>query len=76
VGSAPYWSRLLKRADAAAYCSLTPQQFDAEVFAGRLPMSVAMAGGPRWDRNAIDTCLDEISGGTNDWRKDQPGLAA
>ena len=74
MSGAPYWPRMLKRSTAAQYCELTPQQFDAEVYAGRLPMSVAMAGGPRWDRAALDTSLDEMSGVGNDWRKDQPGL--
>jgi hypothetical protein len=67
---------MLKRANAAKYCELTPQQFDAEVYAGRLPGAVAMSGGPRWDRAALDASLDEMSSGANDWRKDQPGLAA
>ncbi len=76
MSAAPYWPRMLKRANAAKYCELTPQQFDVEVFAGRLPGSVAMSGGPRWDRAALDASLDEMSSGANDWRKDQPGLAA
>lgn len=52
--------RLLTRAEAAAYCRLAPSSFDAWVIAGRLPKAIPDTH--RWDRRAIDSALDKISG--------------
>lgn len=76
MGSAPYWPRMLKKTKAAAYCDLTRPAFEAEVMAGRLPLPVKLGGEDHWDREAIDEDLSRISGRVDDWRKDQPGLAA
>lgn len=51
--------RLLSRAEAAAYCSLSAAGFDNWIAAGRLPP--AIPGTHRWDRKAIDAALDKIS---------------
>jgi hypothetical protein len=52
--------RLLKREDAARYCSLSTEQFSSWVKEGRLPG--AIHGTHRWDRRALDLKLDELSG--------------
>lgn len=52
--------RLLSKADAAAYCGLTPGGYDAWVKAGRLPGPIA--GTHRYDKKAIDAALDRLSG--------------
>jgi predicted DNA-binding transcriptional regulator AlpA len=57
IGMAP---RLLKRQEAAAYCSLSARGFSEWVKAGRLPGPIP--GTARWDRRAIDAVLDEASG--------------
>lgn len=58
--------RLLDRGAAAEYCGLAPATFSDWVRRGRLPGPVP--GTKRWDRRAIDTQLDRISGlvGGND----------
>lgn len=52
--------RLLSRTEAAAYCGFKPSAFSAHVLAGRLP--AALPGLRKWDRKAIDTHLDKLSG--------------
>lgn len=52
--------RLLSKADAAAYCGLTPGGYDAWVKAGRL--SGPIAGTHRYDKKEIDAALDRLSG--------------
>lgn len=52
--------RLLSRAQAAAYCSLSLQGFSQWVKQGRLPRPIL--GTARWDRKAIDAALDALSG--------------
>ncbi len=52
--------RLVTRAEAAAYCGLSPQGFSAWVRIGRLPAS--LPGTSRWDLKAIDAALDSLSG--------------
>lgn len=72
----PYWPAMMLRGTAAAYCDLTPVEFEREVAAGRLPMSVKLGNSEHWSRAAIDADLARIGGTSTDWRKDQPGLAA
>lgn len=72
----PGWPRMLRRTKAAAYCDLAPAKFLQEVAAGRLPAPIRLGGEDHWDRNALDADLDHLAGRTNDWRQDQPGLAA
>ncbi len=64
----PYWSRLMKRPEASAYCSMTTAEFERAVATGALPMAKRVAGVERWDRNEIDAVLD----GAGDWRSQQP----
>jgi hypothetical protein len=52
--------RCLTRAEAAAYCGLSPAGFSAWVGSGRMPAPIL--GTRRWDRAAIDASLDRISG--------------
>jgi hypothetical protein len=53
-------ARLMTGATAAAYCDLTPGTFANWVAAGRLPQP--LPGTRRWDRRAIDSTLDKLSG--------------
>lgn len=52
--------RLLKRPEAAAYCSLCESTFDDWVRRGLLPGPIP--GTHRWDKKAIDLALDKLSG--------------
>jgi len=52
--------RLLSRAKAATYCGITRTAFSKWVKAGVMPQT--LSGTRRWDKNAIDARLDEISG--------------
>ena len=62
----------MKRGTAAAYCDLTPTEFEREVCAGRLPGSVKLGNDAHWSRSALDERLAELAGeGSRDWRKDQ-----
>ncbi len=56
----PIQPRGLTREDAAAYCGLTPDGFDAWVRRGIVPGPIP--GTQRWDRKAIDLALDRASG--------------
>lgn len=58
--AAPLAPRVLTKAQAAAYCSLTESGFEHWVATGKLPG--AMKGTRRWDRTAIDLALDRLSG--------------
>ena len=65
----PDWSRMMRRAQAAAYCGLTVNEFEREVAVGRLPMPVNFAGKESWSRVQIDECLDRMTGEKMpDWR--------
>lgn len=74
--NAPHWPRMMKRTTAARYCDLSTQKFLQEVCAGRLPLPVQLGGEDHWHQEALDEDLARMAGRTNDWRKDQPGLAA
>lgn len=52
--------RLMTRSEAAAYCRFSTGQFSRLVSAGILPQAVP--GMRRWDRKALDICLDKLSG--------------
>jgi len=52
--------RLMTKAQAAEYCSLTESGFSEWVRQGRLP--ARLKGTQRWDRAAIDAALDRLSG--------------
>ena len=71
-----YPPRMMKRADAAYYCSLAPAKFIQEVASGRLSPPVTLGGEDHWDKGALDRDLDRIAGDATDWRREQPGLAA
>lgn len=71
------WPRMMKRTTAAAYCDLAPAKFVAEVAAGRLPLPVRLGNEDHWDRIALDEDLSRLGGrAADDWRQEQPGLAA
>lgn len=52
--------RLMTKAEAAAYCAVTPSRFYQLVRAGTLP--AAVPGTTRYDRIAIDRALDKHAG--------------
>lgn len=52
--------RLIGRAEAAAYCGVTPTCFSMWVSSHKMPP--AIPGTRKWDKRAIDAKLDEISG--------------
>lgn len=52
--------RLMSKADAAAYCGLSPAGYDAWQKAGKVPGP--LPGTHRYDRKAIDDALDRQSG--------------
>ncbi|GEO18068.1 hypothetical protein MAE02_57640 [Microvirga aerophila] len=62
--------RCLSRADAALYCGLTPEGFDAWVRRGIVPSPIS--GTQRWDRKAIDVALDRASGLESAQDEDDP----
>ena len=71
------WPRMMKRGTAAAYCDLTPTEFEREVAAGKLPLPVALGNTEHWSRIALDEHLANLAGeGVYDWRKEQPLYAA
>jgi hypothetical protein len=57
VGQSP---RLVSRAQAARYCSLSASTFSSWVRSGKLPPP--LPGTSRWDLKAIDFALDAMSG--------------
>lgn len=65
--TAPYWPRLLKLADAAAYLSLPVAEFQRAVAKGLLPMPRVVEKSERWDRKEIDRHLDG-----EDWERNLP----
>jgi hypothetical protein len=52
--------RLVTRANAASYCSVTPATFAKWVIAGILPSTVSVTG--KYDMRALDLALDKLSG--------------
>lgn len=74
--------RLMTRADAADYCSLSMAQFSQWVASGRLPSP--LPGTHRWDRHALDNALDKLSGLTpksapsplEQWKAEQSARSA
>jgi hypothetical protein len=50
----------MRKAEAAAYCAVTPSRFSQLVKAGTLPGPIR--GTTRYDRVAIDRALDKLSG--------------
>ncbi|MET0439147.1 MAG: hypothetical protein ABW043_16805 [Devosia sp.] len=68
---------MMKKGTAAAYCDLTPTEFEREVIAGKLPLPVPLGNHEHWSRAALDDYLAELAGeARHDWRKDQPLYAA
>ncbi|PIP00652.1 hypothetical protein CJ014_00685 [Pleomorphomonas carboxyditropha] len=54
----------MSRAEAAAFCAISPSRFSQWVSEGRIP--AALKGTNRWDREAIQRFLDLKSGLLND----------
>ena len=65
--------RLMRRAEAAAYCACNPATCSRWVAAGLLPKSIP--GIQRWDRRAIDERLNFLSGLTGNSSIDDPYVA-
>ena len=64
---------MMRRATAAAYCDMTPAEFEREVAKGRLPSPAIFGNAERWSRNQIDEALERVTGdGVPDWRAQQP----
>lgn len=68
----PYWPRILRRENAAAYLGLSASLFDREVAEGRLPPPVTICATVKgWDRHTLDAWIDERSAAqtapANDW---------
>lgn len=57
------WPAAMKRATAAAYLDLSEPSFLKEVYAGRMPTSFMLGGRDHWRKDAIDACLERITGG-------------
>jgi excisionase family DNA binding protein len=58
LGIAP---RLLKREQAAAYLSVSPNTFDEMVRDGRMPRPKLLGGRRRaWDIRALDVAIDQL----------------
>lgn len=73
----PDWPRTMKRGTAAAYCDLTPTDFDREVTAGKLPLPFILGKDEHWSRVQLDEYLASLAGeGGSDWRREQPAYAA
>ena len=63
---------LMKKATAAQYVDMSVAAFEREVLAGRLPQPVLIGGKDHWDRRAIESALDALTGGVKDWRSRSP----
>lgn len=60
--------RGLRREAAAAYVGVSPSKFDQWVAAGVMPQPKRRDGVVVWDRWALDTSFEELSGTPgNDW---------
>lgn len=56
----PFWPRLLSREQAASYCGVSPNFFDAHV-----AIPATMIGTRKlYDRHALDRWIDALSDGT------------
>lgn len=64
----PTWPAMLKRRTAAAYCDLSPAEFEREVNAGTLPLPVKLGNSEHWSRRKLDEALDALNGEAGDWR--------
>jgi predicted DNA-binding transcriptional regulator AlpA len=61
IGIAP---RLLKREQAAAYISVSPNLFDQLVKDGRMPRPKLLGGQRRaWDIRSLDAAIDQLPNG-------------
>lgn len=57
------WPAAMKRATAAAYLDISEDSLVREVSAGRLPKPFTLGGRDHWRKDAIDACLDHLTGG-------------
>jgi hypothetical protein len=64
----PFWPAMMKRTMAAAYCDLSPKEFEIEVSEGRLPMPIMLGTSEHWSRRKLDEALELLHGGADDWR--------
>jgi predicted DNA-binding transcriptional regulator AlpA len=69
----PNWPAMLRRNDAAAYCSLSAAEFERQVSSGALPPPVALGRAELWSRMKLDKALSVIAGDDlPDWRAGSP----
>lgn len=54
--------RVLSRSEAASYSGVSIGTFDRLVRQGQLPPPLPFTGVRRWDKAALDTALDTLSG--------------
>ena len=54
--------RVFSRDEAASYVGVSHGHFDKLVARGRLPAPLPFEGVRRWDKAALDRCLDDLSG--------------
>jgi predicted DNA-binding transcriptional regulator AlpA len=59
---------MMKRRTAAAYCDLSPAEFEREVNEGRLPLPIKLGDSEHWSRRKLDEALDALHGEAGDWR--------
>ena len=63
----------MKRATAAAYCDLSPAEFDTAVASAKLPLGFALGRSLHWSQVALDEHLDRLSGdAVPHWRELSP----
>jgi len=67
------WPRAMKRATAAAYCDLSPAEFDTAVASAKLPLGFLLGRSLHWSQPALDEHLNRLSGDTvPHWRELSP----
>jgi len=67
------WPRAMKRATAAAYCDLSPAEFDKAVASGTLPLGFGLGRSLHWSQVELDEHLDRLTGDAiPHWRELSP----
>jgi predicted DNA-binding transcriptional regulator AlpA len=64
----------MRRKTAAAYLDMSERVFLQAVARGDIPLPFRMGSREVWSKTAIDTEIERLASGAEDWRKDQPGL--
>jgi predicted DNA-binding transcriptional regulator AlpA len=70
----PDWPAMMRLATAAAYLDLSPAAFKREIAIGRMPTPIKFGGRDSWRRDAIDACIDALSGSSKsaipEWQRE------